>query len=223
MPSASWMKPACRSGLPSRAATSSRPAATFSTVMSMSWVRCPSDSDGWISLVSASTRNACSTWPSRENSVLAREQSPQNTPWRCRSTNSVAIASNRRVRCLGASGGSLMNIRRYCQDPTRYRVTRSAVSKSGWITTPAGRTALRPISSRRPSTPYSRAAMRGGNSLSAHNCPSASTNLTRCRLGPTAISRSATCGAAQSRSGRSQGSTSSPGQVARSRNSGAAI
>ena len=46
----------------------------------MSWLRCPSLSWEWTSLVSASTSQAWSSWPSREKSVLASEQSPQYTP-----------------------------------------------------------------------------------------------------------------------------------------------
>ena len=95
------------------------PAATFSTRMSRSCSRCPRLSVGCTSVVSASTSHACRSWPSRENSVLASEQSPQKTPWRCSSTSRPAIASNSRARCFGWSGGSRMNSRRYCHDPSR--------------------------------------------------------------------------------------------------------
>ena len=52
----------------------------------------------WTSLVSASTRKAWIRSPSRRNSVFAREQSPQKTPPRWRSTSSQAIASSSRSR-----------------------------------------------------------------------------------------------------------------------------
>jgi hypothetical protein len=137
-----------------------------------------------------------------------------------RSTKRFAIASNNRARCVGWSGGRRIRRRRYCHDPSRYCVTRIAVSKSGWTTSPAGRTAGRPNSSIRRSTSYSLTAIRGGRSFNAHRRSSASTNLTRCRLGPTAMSRSATSGIIQSESGLSHGSDKRSGVGARSRISG---
>src|SRR5689334_18264636 len=193
------------------------PPATFSTMMSMSCRRWPSDRCGWISLVSASTSQAWSTWPSRLNSVLASEQSPQKTPLRCRSTSRLAIASSSRSRCAGMSGGIRMSSRRYCHDRSRYRVTRMAVSSNGCTTSPAGRTAGSAQRSRSRRTRYSFVAIRCGSSLSAHSCPSVSTNRTRCRLGPTGMSRSGTSVASHSASGASQGSASSPGDPPRSR------
>src|SRR6187402_654041 len=74
----------------------------------------------------------------------------------------------------------------------------------------------------RPNASYSRTAMRGGNSLSAHSAPSHWTNFTRCLLGPTAMSRNGTSGTSHSASGRSHGRPRSPGDGVRSRSSGAA-
>ena len=95
----------------------------------------------WTSLVSASTRNAWRSWPSRLNRVLASEQSPQNTPARCRSTSRPAIASSSRSRCLTSSRGSRRNSRRNCQECSRYSVTRIELPVSAWSTSPTGRTA----------------------------------------------------------------------------------
>src|SRR5450759_3359659 len=171
--------------------------------MSRSIWRWPFDSRGCTSEVSASTIHACNRWPSRLNSVLASEQSPQKTPLRCRSTSSAALAS--------------ISSRRYCQDGWRNLVTRIAVSAKACPTTPAGRTAASPRLSSSRSTPNSFWAIRGGSSLSAHSPPSDSTNRTRCRLGPTAMSRSGTSVASQSASRSAHGRPNSPGVGTRNR------
>ena len=59
---------------------------------------------------------------------------------------------------------------------------------------------------------YSLTAIRSGSSLSAHNAPSASTNRTRCRLGPTGMSRSGTSVQSQSPSRPSPGQGEQPGR-----------
>src|SRR3981081_2346723 len=64
-------------------------------------------------------------------------------------------------------------------------------------------------------------ATRAGMSLTAQSRSSASTNFTRWRLGPTAMSRSGTSGTIHSDKGRSHGRARSPAVGARSRNSGA--
>ena len=150
---------------PSSMETSTRSPATFSTRISRSWARWPSLRTGWTSLVSASTRNAWSSWPSRLNRVLASEQSPQKTPSRCRSTSRPAMASSSRSRCLTSSRGRRRNSRRNCQECSRYSVTRIELPVSGWSTRPTGRTAGSSRTSRSRRTRYSLTAIRLGQLL----------------------------------------------------------
>ena len=77
---------------------------------------------GWISLVSASTRNAWILSPSRRNRVFASEQSPQKTPARWRSTRSQAIASRSRSRYGPGPSGNRIRSRRYWIENSRYSV-----------------------------------------------------------------------------------------------------
>ena len=159
--------------------------------------------------------------------MLASEQSPQKTPLRCRSTSSArhGVEQPRPVR-RAASGGIRMSSRRYCQEPIEVAGHAGArSSKSGWITSPAGRTAA---SARSPPAGAARRTRArrsaAGSSLSAHSSPSASTNRTRCRLGPTGMSRSGTSGTVPV--GQRVGPRAAPavpGDGARSRSSGAAI
>src|SRR6266540_3653295 len=113
-----------------------------------------------------------------------------------------------------------MNSRRYCQERSRNSVTRIAESRDGGSTSPTGRTAGNPRSCSVRKTAYSLRAVRNGSSLRAYNLPSASTNFTRCRLGPTGMSRIATSAGLHSASGSSQGSARSSAPAARIRTLG---
>ena len=104
----------------------------------------PSDRLGWTSLVSASTRYAWIRSPSRRNSVLASEQSPQKTPPRWRSTSSNAIASSRRSRYGPAPAAAASGAAGTAANGAGTRSPGSALPRTGASASRPARTAGNP-------------------------------------------------------------------------------